>query len=61
MFMLPQALIMVIVVASISFGLFQDGTGGIAVNTILAFIIGIVLIEEILYREIFINSKNSKN
>ncbi len=61
MFMLPQALIMVIVVASISFGLFQDGTGGIAVNTILAFIIGIVLIEVILYREIFINSKNSKN
>lgn len=59
-FMIPQAFLMVAVAAGISFGLFTDENGGIAVNTILACVIGIVVAEIILYREIYINSRNSK-
>lgn len=56
-FMLPQALIMVMVAAGISFGLFADENGTLAVNTILAFVIGIAVVEIVLYREIYINSR----
>ena len=57
LFLLPQAGIMVLVAAGISFGLFVDETGKIAVNTVLAAVIVIVLAEVILYREIFVNRK----
>lgn len=57
LFLLPQAGIMVLVAAGISFGLFVDETGKIAVNTVLAVVIVIVLAEVILYREIFVNRK----
>lgn len=56
-FMLPQALVMVVVAASISFGLFTDESGGIVLNNILAFVIVLALAEVILYREIYVNSK----
>lgn len=35
-FILPQAMVMVIVSALISFGAFTDGTGAIIVNNVLA-------------------------
>lgn len=59
-FLLPQALVMVAVAASISFGLFTNEGGGIAINNILAFAIVVVLVEVILYREVYINSKTPK-
>lgn len=59
-FLLPQALVMVAVAASISFGLFTNEGGAIAINNILAFVIVVVLAEVILYREVYINSKTPK-
>ncbi len=59
LFMLPQAVIMVIIAASISFGLFTDKAGKIAVNNILALVILIVVAEVILYREVFIHAKQA--
>lgn len=59
LFMLPQAVIMVIIAASISFGLFTDKAGKIAVNNILALVILIAVAEVILYREVFIHAKQA--
>lgn len=59
-FLLPQALVMVVFAASISFGLFTDDSGSIIVNNILAFVIVVVLAEVILYREIYVNGKEKK-
>lgn len=59
-FLLPQALIIVAVAAGISFGIFIDENGVVAINTVLAAAIGIAVTEVILYREIYINSKNGK-
>lgn len=59
-FLLPQALIIVAVAAGISFGVFTDENGAIAINTVLAVVIGIAAAEVILYREIYINGKNGK-
>lgn len=56
-FMLPQALVLVVTAACISFGVFVDANGGIQVNHILAFLIAVGMAEVILYREIYINSK----
>lgn len=56
-FILPQAMVMVIVSALISFGAFTDGTGAIIINNVLAVVILMVLFEVILYREIYINSR----
>lgn len=57
MFMLPQAVIMVIVAAGVSFGWFVDEAGKIVVNNILVLVILVILTEVIFYREIFINRK----
>ena len=59
-FLLPQALVMVVVAAGISFGLFTNKDGGIEITNILALLIVIGLGEVILYREIFVNSKKAK-
>ena len=58
-FLLPQAIVMVALAASVSFGLFLDGTGKPAVTNILAAAIVVALFEVILYREVYINSKQS--
>ena len=60
MFMLPQAVIMVALAAAVSFGLFQDEAGALVINNILAAVILVVLIEVILYREAYVNSKKPK-
>lgn len=60
MFLLPQALVMVIVAGCVSFGVFVDEAGQIVVNNILAVVIVIVLAEVILYREIYVNRKGKK-
>ena len=61
-FMLPQAVVMVALAAMVSFGFFKDGeTGAIAINNILAVVILVALFEVILYREIYINSRNKKS
>ncbi len=60
MFLLPQALVMVIVAGCISFGVFVDEAGQIVVNNILALVIVIALAEVILYREIYVNGKEKK-
>ncbi len=57
MFMLPQAVIMIAITASVSFGLFVDESGTIAVKNIIAAVILLVLTEVILYREAYVNSK----
>lgn len=58
-FLLPQALVMIVTAAAVSFGFFTEKSGGIAINNVLAFVIVIALAEVILYREIYINSKTS--
>ena len=60
-FLLPQALLMVVTAASISFGLFVDEAGGLVINNILAFVIVILLAEVILYREAYVNPKKEQN
>jgi len=60
-FLLPQAIIMVAAAACISFGLFQDETGAIVINNVLAFVIILAVAEVILYREAYVNSKMPKN
>ncbi|MGN0158808.1 MAG: DUF6382 domain-containing protein [Brotaphodocola sp.] len=57
MFVLPQAIIMIVVSAAISFGWFVDGTGALAFKNILAAGIIIVVVEIILYREAYVNSR----
>ena len=57
-FLLPQALVLVVTAACISFGVFVDAGGGIQVNNILAFLIAVGMGEVILYREIYVNSKS---
>lgn len=59
LFLLPQALVMVLVAAGVSFGFFRNESGGLAVNVILAFVIVIALAETILYREIFVNGRTA--
>lgn len=56
-FLLPQAFVMVALAAGISFGLFTDKSGAVVFSNVLAFVIVVVLGEVILYREIFVNSK----
>ncbi len=60
LFLLPQALVMVVTAAGISFGLFLDENGNLAVNTVLAFVIILAVAEVILYREIYVNKKEGK-
>lgn len=60
MFLLPQALIMLIVAGGISFGLFVDEFGQIVVNNVLVLVILVALAEVILYREIYVNGKGAK-
>ena len=60
MFLLPQALIMLIVAGGISFGLFVDEFGQIVVNNVLVVVILVALTEVILYREIYVNGKGAK-
>lgn len=60
MFLLPQALVMLVVAGGISFGLFVDEFGQIIVNNVLALVILIALAEIILYREIYVNRKGAK-
>lgn len=59
-FILFQALVMVLTTASVSFGLFTDETGRIVLKYILVFVIILVLVEVILYREVYINGKEPK-
>lgn len=59
-FLLPQAGVMVVVAALISFGAFTGPNGGIAVNNVLAVVLAIAVVEVILYREIYVNGKNGK-
>lgn len=59
-FLLPQAVVMVAFAAAISFGLFLDETGAPAISNILAAVIVLVLFEVILYREVYVNSRQPK-
>ncbi|GEM_PF-1977793 len=59
-FLLPQALVMVALAASISFGLFLDENGALVINNLLAVVIVVALFEVILYREIYVNGKQPK-
>ena len=59
-FMLPQAVLMVALAAGISFGLFTDAAGGILVNHVLAAVIAVAVLEVVLYREAYVNSKGKK-
>lgn len=60
-FLLPQALILVLLAAAYSFGVFVDAeTGGISVTNIAAVVGCVALVEFVLYREAFVNGKDSK-
>lgn len=60
MFMLPQAVIMVVLCAMISFGAFTDAAGVISMDIVAATAIVVVVTEVILYREAYVNSKKPK-
>lgn len=57
MFLLPQALVAVVIAACISFGLFVNAEGNPAVDVILAVGICVAVAEVVLYREIYVNGK----
>lgn len=57
-FLIPQAAVMVVLAALISFGAFKDKNGGIVLNHVLAAVLCVAVAEIILYREIYVNGKN---
>lgn len=57
-FLLPQALIMVLLAALVSFGAFTDSEGKIVLNNLLAVVLIVAVTEVILYREAFVNGKD---
>lgn len=60
-FLLPQALIAVVLAAAYSFDLFIDAnTGGISITNVAAIIGCVALVEFVLYREAFVNNKAPK-
>ncbi len=56
-FVLPQAVIMFLLSAMISYGAFTDETGKLAMKNVLAAVILVVVVEIILYREAYVNSR----
>lgn len=60
-FLLPQAVVMVVVAALVSFGAFTDEYGDIAVTNILAVVLILAVTEVILYREAYVNSRKKGN
>ena len=56
-FLLPQAVVMVVLAALVSFGAFTDESGSIAVTNILAVVLVVAVAEIILYREAYVNSR----
>ena len=60
-FLLPQAFIMVMAAAMISFGAFTDAAGNIIINNVLGMVFVLLLIEVVIYREAFVNTKQSKS
>ena len=59
-FLLPQAAVMVILAALVSFGAFTDENGAIALKNILAVVLIVAVGEVILYREVYVNGKEKK-
>ncbi len=56
-FLLPQAAVMILLAALISFGAFTDGEGKIVLNNVLAAVLITAVAEIILYREAYVNGK----
>ncbi len=59
-FVLPQAAVMVMTAAAISFGFFMDENGTLLFKNILAYVILVGVGEIVLYREVYVNSKSPK-
>lgn len=59
-FLLPQAVIMVALAAAYSFGLFADESGALVIKNVFGVLACVALIEVVLYREAYVNSKNVK-
>ena len=58
-FLLPQALVLVVLAALVSFGAFTDESGSIVLNNVLAAVLIVVVAEVILYREVYVNGKET--
>ena len=56
-FLFPQAIVMVVTAAAISFGVFFREDGSLATDLLLAYMIFLAVFEVILYREIYVNGK----